>query len=158
MSRLSAAAGFLLPYFGACGLASFLVRQPAPWRLFADGWTEPPACLPQRYMLGAIGAHCPFAPVNWFWALTLGLPRAADRVWRSSPGCSCWSISHFAWPRFPEGAAGCAMHMAALCRTALRPRHGAREAPLRMDDIIAAGLGACLILIMLAYAELCERI
>jgi len=27
-----------------------------------------------------------------------------------------------------------------------------------MDDIVAAGLGAALILIMAAYAELCERI
>jgi hypothetical protein len=27
-----------------------------------------------------------------------------------------------------------------------------------MDDIVAAGLGAALILIMAAYAEICERI
>ena len=35
--------------------------------------------------------------------------------------------------------------------------HGAEEAPI-MGDLIAAGLGLFLILLMAAYAELCERI
>jgi hypothetical protein len=49
--------------------------------------------------------------------------------------------------------------MAPLRRFALPGRaKGAQEAPLPMDDIIAAALGAGLILIMAAYAELCERI
>jgi hypothetical protein len=48
-------------------------------------------------------------------------------------------------------------HIDFLCAPALIPHRGAEEAPA-MTDIVVIALGTASILLMAAYAELCERI
>jgi hypothetical protein len=63
-------------YVAVGGLLSFCVaREHAPFRLFAEGWVPPPACLPQRELFDTIASRCPVAAVNWFWFVLVGLPR-----------------------------------------------------------------------------------